>query len=67
MDSHPGKVLKIIQAHQESVSSVAYNREGTIFVSGSYDGTWYWDPFTHQPNLIISAYSANFGTQRAVS
>lgn len=37
-DVKTGKCLKILPAHSDPVSAVHFNRDGTVIVSGSYDG-----------------------------
>jgi COMPASS component SWD3 len=37
-DVKTGKCLKILPAHSDPVSSVHFNRDGTLIVSGSFDG-----------------------------
>ena len=37
-DVKTGKCLKILPAHSDPVSAVHSNRDGTVIVSGSYDG-----------------------------
>jgi hypothetical protein len=36
-----GKCLKTLPAHSDPVTSVHFNRDGTLIVSSSYDGLWY--------------------------
>jgi len=44
-----GKCLKILPAHSDPVSSVHFNRDGTLIVSSSYDGLCrIWDTSTGQ-------------------
>lgn len=35
-----GKCTRTLPAHNEAVSAVHFNRDGTLIVSSSYDGLW---------------------------
>lgn len=39
-DVKTGKCLRILPAHSDPVSAVDFNLDGTLIVSGSYDGLW---------------------------
>ncbi len=41
-DVKTGKCLKTLPAHSDPVSAVHFNRDGSLIVSSSYDGLWYW-------------------------
>lgn len=43
-DVKTGRVVHVIQAHSMPVTSVGYNRDGSLIVSGSHDGSCkIWD------------------------
>jgi len=39
-----GQQMRTLQAHGEAVTAVAYNPDGTMIVTGSYDGMMFVDP-----------------------
>jgi COMPASS component SWD3 len=37
-DVRAGRCIRVVPAHSEPITSVQFSKDGTLFVTGSYDG-----------------------------
>jgi WD40 repeat protein len=63
IDARSGRVLRLIRGHAGTVADVAFSPDGTVIVTGSYDGTARtWEVATGQPLVTFAGHdSAVYG------
>ena len=57
IDARSGRVLRLIRGHAGTVADVAFSPDGTVIVTGSYDGTARtWEVTTGRPLVTFAGH-----------
>ena len=57
IDARDGRVLRLIRGHAGTVADVAFSPDGTVIVTGSYDGTARtWEVATGRPLVTFAGH-----------
>ena len=57
VDARSGQVLRLIRGHAGTVADVAFSPDGTVIVTGSYDGTARtWEVATGRPLVTFTGH-----------